>query len=138
MKGENEIMNKKWSMTALGLAALAFSVAASGFSIFQGVTPKETSAASSEGSYEITPTINPANGTGDSGTAFTTSTILNGTTYKANKVSYTYSLTGKENIASVSSTANTYPGRKSSWKVGKGGGDGSYGCGRDRYGQRGR
>ena len=87
----------------------------------------------STGSYTLTFDANTStSGTGtsctaDGSTALTTSNFFSSGTYSftASKVTYYWLVDGYENVQSVSSTENCYPGKNSSLKVGKGKGDGT-------------
>ena len=87
----------------------------------------------STGSYTLTFDANDkADGSGnsltsDGSTALTTGNMFTNATYSftVSKVKYYWIVDGCTNIASVSSTANCYPGRNSTMKVGKSSADGT-------------
>lgn len=113
---------------SLGIA-LAIGVGAGiGTTINKKVTPVHAST----GSYILTFDANTsASGTGthlasDHSTALTASNVLTYGTYSFKSGStYYWLVDGSENVASVESTANCYPGANQSIKVGKSAGDGT-------------
>ena len=119
---------KKIAATFVGMA-MAIGV---GVAIGKG-SVKEVRATGENGSYVFTFDQNSSkdgtgtSATGDASTALTTSNFATYGTYSYSNSGTRYWLfEGSENIESVESVENCYPGKESSLKVGKAAGDGSF------------